>query len=166
MSTSLSGDSSPCPRAHGFDKHPGRLWTVLGAAVSNSCPRELALGPRSPSVDQLSVAIRACVRVTEVSTSSPGRLVLTFQGPRGRPDVFGDSGPVPRARGFEQVSKETRARDRGPAGQPDVPGDSGPAPWACRVDQLSQATRTLVRGPAGTTISPGCVALSSNCPRG
>ena len=70
--TCLSGESGPCPRAHGFDKHPGRLWTLLGATVSNSCPRDLALGPRAPGVDQISLANRACVRVPEGSTSSPG----------------------------------------------------------------------------------------------
>ena len=128
--TCLSGESGPCPRAHGFNNHPGRLWTLLGAAVSNSCPRKLALGPRAPGVDQLSLATRASVRVPEGSKSSPGRLALGFQGPRGRPDVFGNSGPVPRALGVDQVAKATRGRARGPAGQPDIPADSGPAPSA------------------------------------
>lgn len=170
--TCLSGESGPCPRAHGFNKHPGRLWTLLGAVVSNSCPRELALGPRAPGVDQLSLATRASVRVPEGSKSSPGRLALGFQGPRGRPDVFGESGPGPSAHGVDQVSWLTRARTQGPAGSTSSPGQIGPGPEVplgrpplpghlrtrprTRVfNQLSRATRAQVRGPAGSASCPG-----------
>ena len=165
-STSLSGDSGPCPRAHGFDKHPGRLWTLLGAAGSNSCPRELALGPRAPGVDQLSLATRASVRVPEGSKSSPGRLALGFQGPRVRPDVFGDSGPVLRDGRVEQVTKATRGRAQGPAGPPDLLGHSGPALRASGLDQLSRATRACVQGTAGSTSTHGPLRFVSTGPQG
>ena len=71
-STRHSGDSGPCLRLHGFNQHPEPLWTVLGAAVLNSCPRELALGPRVPGVDQRSRATPVRVGWPTVSTSSPG----------------------------------------------------------------------------------------------
>jgi len=71
-STRHSGDSGPCLRLHGFNQHPEPLWTVLGAAVLNSCPRELALGPRVPGVDQQSRATPVRVGWPTVSTSSPG----------------------------------------------------------------------------------------------
>ena len=163
--TCLSGESGPCPRAHGFGKHPGRLWTLLGAAVSNSCPRELALGPRAPGVDQLSLATRASVRVPEGSKSSPGRLALGFQGPRGRPDVFGNSGPVPRDGGVDKVTKATRGLARVPTGQPDLLGHSGPALRACGFDQLSRATRACVQGTAGLTSTHGPLGFVSAVPQ-
>ena len=181
--TCLSGESGPCPRAHGIDKHPGRLWTLLGAVVSNSCPRELALGPRAPGVDQLSLATRASVRGPEGSKSSPGRLALGFQGPRVRPDVFGDSGPVLRDGGVDQVPKATRGCARGPACPSDLLGHSAPGSEGQRVgpalpghsrlrprhrgfDQHSRATQVCVHGPAGTISSPGRGALGSDCPQG
>ena len=164
--TCLSGESGPCPRAHGFNKHPGRLWTLLGAVVSNSCPRKLALGPRAPGVDQLSLATRASVRVPEWSKSSPGRLTLGFQGPRVRPDVFGDSGPVLRDGGVEQVTKATRGRDRGRAGPPDLLGHSGPALRASGLDQLSRAPRACVQGTAGSTSTHGPLGFVSAGPQG
>ena len=164
--TCLSGESGPCPRAHGFNKHPGRLWTLLGAVVSNSCPRKLALGPRAPGVDQLSLATRASVRGPEGSKSSPGRLALGFQGPRVRPDVFGDSGPVLRDGGVDQVPKATRGRARGPAGPPDLLGHSGPALRASGLDQLSRATRACVQGTAGSTSTHGPLRFVSAGPQG
>ena len=164
--TCLSGESGPCPRAHGFNKHPGRLWTLLGAVVSNSCPRNLALGLRAPGVDQLSLATRASVRGPEGSKSSPGRLALGFQGPRVRPDVFGDSGTVPKASWVDQVSRAPRDHARGPGGQPDVPSDSGPAPSACGVNQPSRATCALVPGPLVLTSCPRGIGSRSEGLRG
>ena len=164
--TCLSGESGPCPRAHGFNKHPGRLWTLLGAVVSNSCPRELALGPRAPGVDQLSLATRASVRVPEGSKSSPGRLALGFQGPRGRPDVFGNSGPVPRPRGSTRSPGPFWPGSEGPRVGPALPGHSRLRPRHRGFDQHSRATQVCVRGPAGTLSSPGRVALGSDCPQG
>ena len=169
------GRIRPMPKGHGFDKHPGRLWTLLGAAVSNSCPRELALGPRAPVVAQHSLATRASVRGPEGSKSSPGRLALGFQGPRVRPDVFGDSGPVLRDGGVDQVPKATRptlARLQGPEGwtscpgplalaskaprvRPALTGHSGLCPRARRDSQLSRACRARVGLSAGLNSSPG-----------
>ena len=115
-------------------------------------------------VDQHSLATRACVRGPEGSTSSSGHLALGFQDPRGRPDILGNLGPVPRTRRVDQVTKMTRARDLG--GQPDVPGDSGPAPRACGVDQVSRVTRACVHGPAGSTSCSRRLGPGSEGPRG
>ena len=98
-STRLSGDSGPCPRAHGFDQHPGRLWTVLGVAVLNSCPRELVLVLRAPGVDQRS-----------------GRHRSGSEAPRFRTAVPGDSHSGLRARKVYPISLATQARFQGPAG--------------------------------------------------
>ena len=122
-STSLSGDSGPCPRAHSFDKHPRRLWTMLAAAGSNSCPRELPLGPRSPSVDQLSLG-----------------LALVSECPRGLPALPGDSRSGSRAREVGPISLATRAQFRGPAGSTWSQRRLGPVTEAPRVNQLSRAT--------------------------
>ena len=114
--TRISGDSGPCPRAHGFDQHPGRLWTMLGAVVLNSYPRELALGPSAPGVDQWSRATPVQVGGRTVSTSCPGRLTLVSDGLRGQPALTGHSGLCPRAHRYYQLSWVCRARVRLPAG--------------------------------------------------
>ena len=146
-STRLSGDSGPCPRAHSFDQHPGRLWTVLGAAVLNSCPRELVLGPRAPGVDQRSRATPVQVRGPTVSTSSPG-----------------DSCSVLRAREFDPMSSATRARFQRPAGSTRSHGHLGTMPEAPGVNQMSPATPARLRVPAGSTSPPGRLALWSQGP--
>ena len=146
--TCLSGESGPCPRAHGFNKHPGRLWTLLGAVVSNSCPRELALGPRAPGVDQLSLA------------TGP----LLSEGPRGRKAVPGDSRSGSRAREFDPMSSVTRARFQRPAGSTRSHGHLGTMPEAPGVNQMSPATPARLRVPAGSTSPPGRLALWSQGP--
>ena len=145
--TCLSGESGPCPRDHGFNKHPGRLWTLLGAAVSNSCPRELALGPRAPGVDQRSRASPVQVRGPTVSTSSPG-----------------DSCSVLRAREFDPMSSATRARFQMPAGSTRSHGHLGTMPEAPGVNQMSPATPARLRVPAWSTSPPGRLALWSQGP--
>ena len=82
---------------------------------------------------------------------------------RGRPAVPDDSPPYPRARGFDQLSRSTRAHVRGPArstsspwglgprtkgrwGRLAFPGDSGPCLRDGRFDQLSRANQARVQG--------------------
>ncbi|XP_020946894.1 collagen alpha-2(I) chain-like [Sus scrofa] len=182
VSTSIQGDSGPCPRG----LQPGSEGLRSGPAL----PGHSRLRPKACGFDLLSQGNRGQVRGPEGSTSCPRGLgpvpdfqqgrsafpdasrmcpsargedqqfqVLGFQGTQGRPDVFGDSGPVPRSHGVEQVSKATRACYGGPTGQPDVPGNSGPAPRACGLDQLSRATRTCVQGPTWSTRCWGTRAL-------
>ena len=86
------------------------------------------------------------------------------QGPQGRLSALGDSGPFPRARMVNQLSRATCACVQGPAEstscsvrhrllnegrqcRPVVPGDSGPGPRAHGVDQLSRVSWALVRVP-------------------
>ena len=148
-STSISGFLRPVPESPRFQPSSQATLDRARCRGAEQLFRELALGPRVPGVDQWSWATLVQVGGPTVSTSSPGVLVHGSEGPQGRPDVFGDSGPVPSARWVHQVSKATRGLDRGPFGQPDVPGDSGPAPRAC-----------------GWTSSPGPLALASKGPRG
>ena len=98
-------------------------------------------------------------------------------------DVPGISGPAPRARGFDQLSRVTRAWVRGPAGSISCPGclahwsegtrgllavpvDSGPCPRARVVVQLSRAIRACVLGYTGSTSCPGKLGPGSEGPRG
>ena len=152
----LLGASGPCRRANGVHQFRGRL-------------RPVSEGPRGQPVVPV---IRALVRVPAGSISSPVRLALVSEAPRGYPDVFGDSGPCPSVRGFDQVSRATRARDQGPTVttrcpwilqpgseglrvRPAVPGRSPSGLMARRVDQMSRATRAWVLGTLGSTSCPG-----------
>ena len=155
------GRLRPVPEVPRFRQHPGRLWTVLGAAVLNSCPRELALGSRAPGVDQQSRATQARFRGPAGSTRSQRRL-----------------GPVNEAPWVNKMARATLAWLRGPAvwtscpgplavasmgprDQPGVPGDWGPGLKALGIDQLSRVTRARIRGPLFWTSCPGPLAFAS-----
>ena len=154
----LPGHSRLRPKACGFDLlSQGNRGQVRGPEGSTSCPR--GLGP-VPDFQQGRSAFPDASRMCPSARGEDQQFqVLGFQGTQGRPDVFGDSGPVPRSHGVEEVSKATRACYGGPTGQPDVPGNSGPAPRACGLDQLSRATRTCVQGPTWSTRCWGTRAL-------
>ena len=82
-------------------------------------------------------------------TSSPGRLTLVSEGPPCRPALLGALGSGPRARGIDQLSRQ-----------------SGLGPMACRVDQLSQRTHAQLRCPAGSTtclVGPGAMFQCLRC---
>uniref|UniRef100_A0A4X1SVZ1 Uncharacterized protein n=1 Tax=Sus scrofa TaxID=9823 RepID=A0A4X1SVZ1_PIG len=111
---------------------PGRL----GAGLD---PR----GRRAPTglAPVVLVGVNCCpgrLEGTRGSTSSPERLVLESEGPRGRPAVPGASGRCPR-----------------PAVSTNSPGPLGLGSECPGVDQLSRDTRVCVRGPAGSTSCPG-----------
>ena len=95
----------------------------------------------------MSWATWAIVRGPAWSTSSPGRLELGFEVPRGPPEPPGNSRSGPRAHGFDQFPQATRA-------------------WAeCSQDrQISWATHARVRGPVVSTSCPGGFAPVSDCP--
>ena len=84
---------------------------------------------------------------TKYYVNPTGRFVIG--GPQG------DSGPGPRAHGFDQLSLATRARVRWPSRSTDVFGALGPGPRARGVVQVSRATRARAQGPAGSTRCPG-----------
>ena len=108
----------------------------------------------------------------------PSRASLP-KGPRGRPAVPADSGPGPRARGVDQLSRPTRARVRGPAGstscpgrlgpgsegprgRPAVPADSGPGPCGPRWDPWGCLDAGAVR-PSLPTHSLGSCLHRVDC---
>ena len=126
-------DLFPVPRARSVDQLPRDTRACFGGpAVSTSSPGRIAIGseclrgrPSVPGefgpcrwvrgVNQLSRATWARFRGPTVSTSCPGRLRLVFRSRRGRrgpvskglqfrPDVPGDSGQCPRARGDDHLS--------------------------------------------------------------
>ena len=95
-----------------------------------------------------------------------------FQSSRNRPVVLGDSGPCPRSRGIDPLSRVTWAQVRGPSVYTNCPGmlgtgsegprflpavaeDSHQCPSSRGFHQLSQATHDEVRGPAMSTSCPG-----------
>ena len=98
-------------------------------------------------MDQLSRATRACVLGQAWSTRCPGRLVLGSEGPRGRPAVTGHSVLGPSARGFDQESRETRARVRMPAVSTHFEGDLGPSRRVRGVDLPFGRIRPMPKGP-------------------
>ena len=110
--------------------------------------------PYGPGVEQLSWATPGRVQGPTGSTSFPGRLGPGSDFPRGRPAIPGDSGPCPRARGFDQLSRVTRALFGGTVVQPVVPGDSGPCPMSRIIDQASWATQAHARALTGLTSCP------------
>ena len=112
--------------------------------MSTSCPDDLGPRPSSPSVDQLYEVNRARVPGPTVLTSSRGRLILGSDGPWGCPELRVDSRPCPRARGVDQMSRETFARVKVVRGRPAIPPESGPGPKPRGVDQLSRVTRARV----------------------
>ena len=105
-----------------------------------------------------------------------------FQSSRNRPVVLGDSGPCPRSRGIDPLSRVTWAQVRGPSVYtngpgmlgtgsegprflPAVPEDSHQCPSSRGFHQLSQATHDEVRGPAMSTSCPGRFRPRSDFPR-
>ena len=105
-----------------------------------------------------------------------------FQSSRNRPVVLGDSGPCPRSRGIDPLSRVTWAQVRGPSVYtncpgmlgtgsegprflPAVPEDSHQCPSSRGFHQLSQATHDEVRGPAVSTSCPGRFRPRSDFPR-
>ena len=105
-----------------------------------------------------------------------------FQSSRNRPVVLGDSGPCPRSRGIDPLSRVTWSQVRGPSVYtngpgmlgtgsegprflPAVPEDSHQCPSSRGFHQLSQATHDEVRGPAVSTSCPGRFRPRSDFPR-
>ena len=80
--------------------------------------------------------------------SSPGRLALGSEGPRGRRAAPGDSGSAPSACGVAQLSL----------------GNSGPFPRACGVHQMSRVTGTVPEARVSKSC-PGRPARVSGDPR-
>ena len=105
------------------------------------------------------------------SSRCPGRVRPWSECLRGRPDVLGASGPCPRARAVDQLSRKTRDLVGGPALSTSCPRRLRPVREGLRcpqlfratrtvpegpgVEPLSRATRDLVRGPRGSTNCPG-----------
>ena len=163
VSTPFVGDSGPSRRVRVVDQAFGRLRPVPEGPRFRPASRETLDGSRCRGAEQLSQGTRACtegtwgrpaVRATPVrvggptlSNSSPGGLSLGSEGPQSLPDIFGDSGPVPRARWVDQVSRATRARAEAP-----------------RVKQMSPATPARLRVPVGSTSPPGRHVLGSEGP--
>ena len=151
--------------------HPCNLCSCLWPRGVHQLSRGLPHAPRAWGFKQLSRATWASVQGAAGSTIFTARLGPSFEGPRCRPAVPGDSGPCPRSRGLHQISRATWASVPVPAGCPSVPGDfspclsspgdvpvlevSCPCPRARIVDQLSWATRARFRAPAVSTSSLG-----------
>ena len=124
-----------------------------GPAESTSCPGCLGPYPRA-RVSKSCPGRPARVSGDPRSTSYPRRLGLEPDVPWGRPALPGDSGPVRRDRGVDQLSRTPRAQARGSSVSTSCAVRHGPGsegPW---VDQLPLANGTVVRGPAGTTSCP------------
>ena len=128
----------------------------LKAFTDDTCP-----GPRDRGFHPLCWTSRAWVRVLAVSTSCPGRLASGSECLRVRPDVPGDLGPGPSARGVDQLSRLTRESVQGPRFRPDVPGNLAPCPRSRRVDQLSRTTQAHVRVLKVSTSCPSLLTIRS-----
>eukprot|EP00108_Taenia_solium_P011553 TsM_000107200 transcript=TsM_000107200 gene=TsM_000107200 len=148
VSTIGTGLFVPCPRVRGVD-HISRA-TRFGSEGPRCRPAPLGdsgPGQRAHSVDQLSCATWARVRVPSASTRGP------------------------MARGVDQLSGATGAIPDGPRGLRALPGDSGlcqgPAVSNCSpghltlasegpgVDQQARTTLARVRGPVKSTCGSG-----------
>ena len=84
----------------------------------------------------MTLATHAWVGLPTGLTSIPGVLALVSDCPRGRPDIFGDSGPWPGSCGVYQLSRATRAHARVPAVSTPSPkrlefGSKGPRSTCC-----------------------------------
>ncbi len=105
-----------------------------------------------------------------------------FQSSRNRPVVLGDSGPCPRSRGIDPLSRVTWAQVRGPSVYtncpgmlgtgsegprflPAVPEDSHQCPSSRGFHQLSQTTHDPFRWSAVSTSCPGRFRPGSDFPR-
>ena len=113
---------------------PGSEFSRYRPAVPDDlCPVQRACG-----FNQKSWATRARVRVLAGSISCPG-----------------DSGPCPKSRSIDLLSRAYRAVVQGPQVRSDVPGHLDPFRRCRGVDQLSRMTRTHVR----------VLKVSTSCPR-
>ena len=95
-----------------------------------------------------------------MSNSCPRRLVLLSKGPRVQMAVPGDSGPIPKTRGFYHLYWATRAGDRGSMVSTNSPGRLGfgsEVPWSSscpgRLRPLPDVL--LVRSAVPGNLSPG-----------
>lgn len=84
----------------------------------------------------MTLATHASVGLPTGLTSIPGVLALVSDCPRGRPDVFGDSGPWPGSCGVCQLSRAHSANARVPAVSTHSPkrlefGSKGPRSTCC-----------------------------------
>ena len=84
----------------------------------------------------MTLATHAWVGLPTGLTSIPGVLALVSDCPRGRPDVFGDSGPWPGSCGVCQLSRAHSANARVPAVSTHSPkrlefGSKGPRSTCC-----------------------------------
>ena len=131
VSTYFEGDLGPSRRVRGVDLPFGRIRPMPKGPWFQQASRETLDLARCGGVEQLSQGTRpwtegtrcrptlpgdwpSSVRGPEGSKSSPGRLALGFQGPRVRPDIFGDSSTVPKASWVDQVSRAPRDHAQGP----------------------------------------------------
>ena len=84
----------------------------------------------------MTLATHASVGLPTGLTSIPGVLALVSDCPRGRPDIFGDSGPWPGSCGVCQLSRAHSANARVPAVSTHSPkrlefGSKGPRSTCC-----------------------------------
>ena len=123
------------------------------------------------------------------SNSCPGQHGPLLDVPRCQPGILRDSGPCPKARWADQLSRATQDCTRGlavltscparlgpfpegPKCRPAVLGDLGPCQWTRCVDQPSRASQTRARGPVVFTSTPGGFGpflrarVSNSCLRG
>ena len=135
----VQGNLGQCPRARvvhhlsratqagfagptGSNSPPGRLGPGSDGPLGRPLVRAtgaVSQGPRDPPDIPGDLAR---VPVPAISTRSPWRIALGSEGPQGRPSVPGDSGPGPRSRKVNQLSRAIRASVRGPAWSTICPG--------------------------------------------
>ncbi len=197
-SISCPGRLGPPSEGRGFDQLSRATGFLIRGPTDDSCPRRLGamtdvpLGRpavpvesgtclRATGVERLSRGIRAWIRVHECSTSYTGglgKMPDCHQCPQVGP---GDTGPGPRARivdqlsrttrvlvrgpTVDQLSRVTRAWVRGPSVSTSCSRNSGLCPSARGVDLVSWATRAHAQGPTGSTICPGQLRPGSEGPR-
>ena len=162
----VQGNLGQCPRAR-VVHHLSRATQAgfAGPTGSTSSPGRLGPGSDGPLGRPLVRATGAVSQGPRDPPDIPGDLARVPM-PAGRPAVLADLGLALKARGFEPLSRATRALFRGAAVSTmrDL-GDSGPGPRSRKVNQLSRAIRASVRGPAWSTICPGRLRLVSQVPR-
>ena len=141
--------------AHGVDQlswvTPAQIQGPLGRP---NIPGHSGPGPSPRGVDQLSRETRARVRGHARCTSCPGHLWTLPEASQFCPYVLGDSSPVPRAHGLDQLFGRIALRSDGPRGRPPLWGDSDKCPRASVVHQMSRATWALVGHTAVSTKRP------------
>ena len=174
----IPGHSGPGPKTRGVNQlsRATCCWVRVPSG-STSSPGRIALVPSAPW-GRLSVSDDSCLcPIARGLIRIPGRIAFVSEVPRGGPDVFGHSGPVPRDLRFDQVFWATRAHARGPTVSNRCPGRLWPSSevlhvrpavpatpaWVLRargIDQVSRATRTLVQVPWVRPAVPGNLCYS------